>query len=73
MTRLTGYSKNTFAQDFRDLTPPPSLFALARFQVHPPPLLKVRLFWLELTFSPSISIPVKIREKKLIIITSMFD
>ena len=40
---------------------------------YPAPLpLKVRSFWLELTLSPSISIFVKFREKKLIMSTSIF-
>ena len=33
---------------------------------------KVSSFWLELTLSPSISILVKFREKKLIMSTSIF-
>ena len=40
--------------------------------LHPLFLPKVRSFWLELTHSPSISILVKIREKKLILSTSIF-
>ena len=65
-----GHSKSTFAQDSRDLTPSP-LFAHVRFRA-PPPSPQVRLFWLELPLSPSISILVKFREKKLIMITSIF-
>ena len=71
-----GHSKSTFAQDSRVLTTPPPcpspLFALVHFRA-PPPLLppKVRLFWLELTLSHSISIIVKFKEKKLIMSTSV--
>ena len=67
---VRGRSKSTFAQDSRVLTPPPPHPPRFRpcsplfFFEHPPS--KVRSFWLELPLSPSISIPVKFREKKLI-------
>ena len=50
---------------------PPPLFALARFRASPHSP-KVLSFWLELPVSPSISILVKFREKKLIMSTSIF-
>ena len=67
-----------FAQDSWVLTFLPSLFALVRFRawplpLSPPPPTKVRSFWLELTFSPSISILVRFWEKKLIMSTSIFS
>ena len=51
--------------------PPPPFFILVRFRGPPRPL-KVRSFCFELTLSPSISIPVKFWEKKLIMSTSIF-
>ena len=42
------------------IPPSPPLLALLRFR-----------FWLELTLSPSISVPVKFRENKLIMSTSI--
>ena len=61
--------KETFKKYVRSKFPrfdpsPSPLFALVCFRAPPPP--KVRSFWLELTLSPSISILVKFREKKLI-------
>ena len=68
-----GPSKSAFAQGFRFLTLSPPLFAFVRFQKPlPPPSPKVRSFWLELTLSPSVSVLVKFREKKLIMSTSIF-
>ena len=53
------------------LPPPQSplspLFALVRFRVPPPH--KVLSLWLELTLFPSLSILVKFREKKLILVS----
>ena len=69
--RLRGQSKSMFASDFRVLTPLP-LACPCSFSSTPPPPAKVRSFWLELIHSPSISILVKFREKKLIISTSIF-
>ena len=51
-------------------TPATPLFALVCFRAPPPP--KLYSFWLELTLSPSICIPGKFREKKLIMSTSIF-
>ena len=48
---------------------PPPLFALFVFEHHTPPPPKVRSFFLELHLSPSISILVKFREKKLMSIS----
>ena len=60
-----GHTKSTFAQDSRLLQP--------LIPTSPPLLpLKIRSFWLELPLSPSISIIVKCREKKLIMSTSIF-
>ena len=50
----------------------PSCSSLFIFEPTPPPIsLKVRSFWLELTLSPSISIFVKLRQRKLMS-TSIF-
>ena len=50
----------------------PSCSSLFIFEPTPPPIsLKVRSFWLELSLSPSISIFVKLRQKKLMS-TSIF-
>ena len=57
---------------FPILDPPPPLFALVRFRAHPPPHPNVLSFWLEITLSPSISILVNFREKKLMMSTSTF-
>ena len=73
--RVWGHSKSVFAEDSRVLTrtsPPPQsplspLFALVRFRVPPPH--KVLSLWLELTLSPLVSILVKFREKKLILVS----
>ena len=56
-----------FAQDSRVLTPSP-LFALVRFRKPTPPLSSSYI-WLELTLSPSISVLVKFREKKLVLVS----
>ena len=50
--------------------PPAPLFALSCLRA--PSLSKVRLFRLELSFSPSIYILLKFRENKLIVSTSIF-
>ena len=56
------------------IKPPSPLVRLWSFSRPPPPPLppKVRLFWLELTLSPSISMLVKFREKKLVMNISIF-
>ena len=63
--------KSTFTQDSRVLTLPLPLVRACSFS-NTPPLPKVPSFWLELNLSPSISVLVKFREKKLIISTSIF-
>ena len=50
------------------LSPPPPLFVFDRFR-DPPQGIS---FWLELTLSPSISMLVKFREKKLLMNISIF-
>ena len=65
---IGGHSKKTFVQDSRVLTRPSPLVRPCLFSNPLPPRPhhpKVRSFWLELTLSPSISIIVKFREKKL--------
>ena len=64
--RIWGHSKSTFTQDSRSLIP--SLFALARFRA---PTSHPRYVCFGQN-SPSISILVKFREKKLINSTSIF-
>ena len=68
------HSKSTFAQNFRDLAPCLTLFVFEHPHplTTPPPPLKVRSFCLDLTLSPSISILMKFREKKLIMSISIF-
>ena len=66
-----GHSKSTFAQDSCVLTHPLPPCSLLFIFEHHHPLPKVRLFWLEITLSPSISIRVKFREKKLMMSTSI--
>ena len=56
-------------------TPPPCSFSFVSDHHHLPPSLpsfKLRSFWLELTFSPSIFMLVKFKEKKLMMTTSIF-
>ena len=57
-----------------EFDPPPPCYCspLFVFEHSPPPLLQVRSIWLELTLSPSISVLVKFREKKLIMSTGIF-
>ena len=62
--------KHDFLRGYLLLSPPPPLFVFDRFRDLLPP--KVRLFWLELTLSPSISMLVKFREKKLVMNISIF-
>ena len=71
-TWVRGHSKSTFAQDSQVLTlpPPPPLFTLVCFQAPPP--LQGTLVLARTHLSPSISILVKFREKKLIMSTSIF-
>ena len=68
---LRGHSKTTFAQDSRVLNPSLPLVCPCLFSSTPLPH-KVRSFGQELPLSPSISILVKFREKKLIMSTSIF-
>ena len=69
--QLGGHSKSMFAQDSRvsSTSSPSPLFSLVRFRALPSH--KTCSFWLELMLSPSISILVKCREKKLIMSTSI--
>ena len=72
-----GHSKSTFSQDSQVLTPPPPprpacLPLLVFEQPFTLPSPKVRSFWLELPLSPSMSILMKFRKKKLIMSTSIF-
>ena len=66
-----GHSKRMFAQDSWVLTPSP-LVCPCSFLGTPSPPCKVCLFWLKLTLSPSISLLIRFREKKLIVSASIF-
>ena len=68
-----GTFKKYVRSRFLSIDPPPPLFVFVYFQAYtpPPPPFKVCLSWLERTLSPSISILVKFREKKLIMRTSI--
>ena len=63
-----GTVKKYVRSRFPSFDPSSPLVCPFSFSSTPPPP-KVRLFWLELTLSPSISILEKFREKKLIIST----
>ena len=68
---VQGTFKKYVHSRFSSFDPPPPLFVLVLFRA-PHRLLpfpKVRSFWLELTLSPSVSILVKFREKKLILVS----
>ena len=55
--------------------PPPCSLSFVSDHHHlppSPPSFKLRSFWLELTFSPSIFMLVKFKEKKLMMTTSIF-
>ena len=62
--------------EFDPPPPPPHPLVIVRpcsfSSIPPSPLLQVRSIWLELTLSPSISVLVKFREKKLIMSTGIF-
>ena len=67
------YTLGTFKKYVRSRFPsfdPPLPPCLSLFVFEHPS--KVRSFWLELTLSPSISLLVKFREKKLMMSTSIF-
>ena len=75
--KIEGTFKKYVCLKFPGFDPPPPYSPLLVFEhtsssFPPVPPIKVRSFWLELSFSPSISILVKFREKKLIMSNGIF-